>query len=139
MEAAGLRYVGAGVSGGEEGARHGPSIMPGGTADAWPHIATMLQGIAATAGPDDDEPCCDWIGPGGSGHFVKMVHNGIEYGDMQVLAEAYAVLSAQGIAPARHGRRSSAGGTRAGCSPISSRSPPTSSRRPRTTALPSST
>ncbi len=99
LEAAGLRYVGAGVSGGEEGARHGPSIMPGGAADAWPHIATMLQRIAATAGPDDDEPCCDWIGPGGSGHYVKMIHNGIEYGDMQVLAEAYAVLSSQGIAP----------------------------------------
>ncbi len=97
---AGVHYVGAGVSGGEDGARHGPSIMPGGSADAWPHIAEMLQTIAAKAGPGLDEPCCDWIGPEGSGHFVKMIHNGIEYGDMQVLAEAYATMRAMGLAPA---------------------------------------
>ncbi len=100
VEASGIRYVGSGVSGGEEGARHGPSIMPGGSPDAWPHIREMLQAIAAKAGPGDDEPCCDWIGPGGSGHYVKMIHNGIEYGDMQVLAEAYVTMRAMGMAPA---------------------------------------
>ncbi len=100
LEHHGVRYVGSGVSGGEEGARHGPSIMPGGSADAWPHIQEMLQAIAAKAGPVGDEPCCDWIGPGGSGHYVKMIHNGIEYGDMQVLAEAYVTMRAMGMAPA---------------------------------------
>jgi 6-phosphogluconate dehydrogenase len=93
--AAGIHLVGAGISGGEEGARHGPSIMPGGSAAAWPAIREMLQAIAARA-PDGD-PCCDWIGPGGSGHFVKMVHNGIEYGDMQVIAEAYDLMRASGM------------------------------------------
>jgi 6-phosphogluconate dehydrogenase len=85
----GILFVGAGVSGGEEGARHGPSIMPGGNPDAWPIIAPMLTSIAAKVG---DEPMAAWIGPGGAGHFVKMVHNGIEYGDMQVIAEAYDVM-----------------------------------------------
>jgi 6-phosphogluconate dehydrogenase len=93
--AAGIHLVGAGISGGEEGARHGPSIMPGGSAAAWPAIREMLQAIAAKA--PDGNPCCDWIGPGGSGHFVKMVHNGIEYGDMQVIAEAYDLMRASGM------------------------------------------
>ncbi len=91
LEEAGLRFVGAGVSGGEEGARTGPSIMPGGTESAWPVVRHLLQSIAAEA---DGEPCCDWVGGDGSGHYVKMVHNGIEYGDMQVIAEAYHVMSA---------------------------------------------
>ena len=86
----GLHFVGAGVSGGEEGARHGPSIMPGGSAGAWPIVREILQAIAARAA--DGRPCCDWIGPGGSGHFVKMIHNGIEYGDMQLLAEVYDLM-----------------------------------------------
>ena len=86
----GIRYLGIGVSGGEEGARHGPSIMPGGDPDAWPVVEGMLKGIAAVA--PDGSPCCEWIGPGGAGHFVKMVHNGIEYGDMQVIAEAYDLM-----------------------------------------------
>ncbi|MEP0200713.1 MAG: decarboxylating NADP(+)-dependent phosphogluconate dehydrogenase [Halioglobus sp.] len=90
-----ILYVGAGVSGGEEGARHGPSIMPGGNADAWPLVRPILQAIAARAG--DDEPCCNWVGGGGSGHYVKMVHNGIEYGDMQLIAEAYHLLRSAGI------------------------------------------
>jgi 6-phosphogluconate dehydrogenase len=86
----GIRFVGMGVSGGEEGARHGPSLMPGGDETAWPHIEEMLKGIAAVA--PDGKPCCDWLGPDGAGHFVKMVHNGIEYGDMQVIAEAYDLM-----------------------------------------------
>ena len=86
----GIRFIGAGVSGGEEGARHGPSIMPGGDPTAWPVVEKMLKGIAAKA--DDGAPCCEWIGEGGAGHFVKMVHNGIEYGDMQVIAEAYDLM-----------------------------------------------
>lgn len=84
-----LLYVGAGISGGEEGARHGPSIMPGGDERSWPLIKPMLCAIAAKV---DGEPCCDWIGSGGSGHYVKMVHNGIEYGDMQIICEAYDIL-----------------------------------------------
>jgi 6-phosphogluconate dehydrogenase len=95
----GIRFVGAGVSGGEEGARNGPSIMPGGDHVAWERIGSILTDVAAIAG-DPPQPCCDWIGPGGSGHFVKMVHNGIEYGDMQVLAEAYALLSGSGMTAA---------------------------------------
>ncbi|MFP5332123.1 MAG: decarboxylating NADP(+)-dependent phosphogluconate dehydrogenase [Acidimicrobiia bacterium] len=98
LQGAKLRYVGAGVSGGEEGARHGPSIMPGGDVEAWPEIREMLQAIAAKA--DDGTPCCDWLGPGGAGHYVKMVHNGIEYGDMQVIAEAYALMKASGMSHA---------------------------------------
>ena len=94
-ESAGLAYIGTGVSGGEEGARHGPSIMPGGTAGAWPHIRDLFQAIAASTA--DGTPCCDWVGPGGAGHYVKMVHNGIEYADMQVISEAYALLRATGL------------------------------------------
>jgi 6-phosphogluconate dehydrogenase len=90
IESRGLLYLGMGVSGGEEGARHGPSIMPGGSRAAWEHVEPMLKSIAAKA--PDGKPCCEWMGPGGAGHFVKMVHNGIEYGDMQVIAEAYDLL-----------------------------------------------
>jgi len=85
----GLLYVGSGISGGEEGARHGPSIMPGGDERAWPLVRPIFQAIAARA---DGEPCCDWVGPEGSGHYVKMVHNGIEYGDMQLIAESWQLL-----------------------------------------------
>jgi 6-phosphogluconate dehydrogenase len=91
-EAKGLLYVGTGVSGGEEGARHGPSIMPGGTPAAWPHVKEIFQAIAAKG--TDGQPCCDWIGEGGAGHYVKMVHNGIEYGDMQLIGEAYQLMKA---------------------------------------------
>jgi 6-phosphogluconate dehydrogenase len=86
----GLLYVGAGVSGGEEGALRGPSIMPGGDVQAWPRVKPILQAIAART--EDGQPCCDWIGPGASGHFVKMVHNGIEYADMQLICEAYYLM-----------------------------------------------
>lgn len=79
-----IRFVGAGVSGGEEGARKGPSLMPGGNEEAWPFIKDIFQSIAAKS---DGEPCCDWVGDEGAGHFVKMVHNGIEYGDMQLICE----------------------------------------------------
>lgn len=89
LEAKGLLYVGSGVSGGEEGARYGPSMMPGGNPKAWPHIKPIFQAICAKSG---DDPCCDWVGEGGSGHYVKMVHNGIEYGDMQLICEAYHLL-----------------------------------------------
>lgn len=89
LEAAGLAFVGAGISGGEAGARTGPSIMPAGTASAWPHVRPILQDIAAKV---DGVPCCQWIGPDGSGHYVKTIHNAIEYGDMQVLAEAYDIM-----------------------------------------------
>ncbi len=89
LEDAGLQFIGTGISGGEEGARHGPSIMPGGSAAAWPAVKPILQAIAAEA---EGEPCCDWVGPDGAGHYVKMVHNGIEYGDMQVIGEAYDLL-----------------------------------------------
>ncbi len=90
LRAAGLRFIGAGVSGGEEGARHGPSIMPGGDPEAWPHVQRIFQDIAAKV---DGIPCCDWVGSDGAGHYVKMVHNGIEYGDMQLISEVYAVMS----------------------------------------------
>jgi len=90
LESQGLLYTGTGVSGGEEGALKGPSIMPGGSAQAWPLVAPILQKIAAKN--EDGSPCCEWIGRGGAGHFVKMVHNGIEYGDMQLIAESYALL-----------------------------------------------
>lgn len=89
LKAKGILYIGAGVSGGEEGARHGPSIMPGGNPDAWEHVKPILQGISAKV---DGEPCCDWVGEEGAGHFVKMVHNGIEYGDMELIAEAFHLL-----------------------------------------------
>ncbi len=96
LEQQGLLFVGTGVSGGEEGARHGPSIMPGGSTEAWPHLKAILQDISAKVA--DGTPCCDWVGPGGAGHYVKMVHNGIEYGDMQVIAEAYSLMKAMGMA-----------------------------------------
>ena len=86
LEATGLGFVGMGVSGGEEGARYGPSLMPGGTSKSYEHLKEILEAIAAQV---DDGPCVTYIGPGGAGHYVKMVHNGIEYGDMQLIAEAY--------------------------------------------------
>ncbi len=89
-ESKGFFFVGSGVSGGEEGALNGASIMPGGSAAAWPHVKPILQSIAAKA--SDGTPCCEWVGPAGSGHFVKMIHNGIEYGDMQLIGEAYWVM-----------------------------------------------
>jgi len=82
----GIQYIGTGISGGEEGARNGPSIMPGGNPDAWPHVKDIFQSIAAKV---DGEACCDWVGEEGAGQYVKMVHNGIEYGDMQLICEAY--------------------------------------------------
>ena len=92
VEASGLLYIGTGVSGGEEGALKGPSLMPGGSKAAWPLIQPIFQAIAAKVGPKGDIPCCDWVGPGGAGNYVKMVHNGIEYGDMQLICEAYWLL-----------------------------------------------
>jgi len=86
----GIRFIGTGVSGGEEGARHGPSIMPGGHPDAWPMVKEIFQSIAAKT--SDGIPCCDWVGSDGAGHYVKMVHNGIEYGDMQLISEAYHLM-----------------------------------------------
>ncbi len=86
----GILFIGTGVSGGEEGARFGPSIMPGGNAAAWPHVKDIFQAIAAKV--EDGTPCCDWVGEDGAGHYVKMVHNGIEYGDMQLIGEAYQLL-----------------------------------------------
>src|SRR5437588_8698357 len=91
LKARGLLYVGTGVSGGEEGALRGPSIMPGGDPAAWPHVKPIFQAIAAKA--PDGTPCCDWVGAEGAGHYVKMVHNGIEYGDIQLICEAYDLLS----------------------------------------------
>lgn len=85
----GLLYIGSGVSGGEEGARHGPAIMPGGNQAAWPAVKPIFQAISAKV---NDEPCCEWVGDNGAGHYVKMVHNGIEYGDMQLICEAYQLL-----------------------------------------------
>jgi 6-phosphogluconate dehydrogenase len=90
LESKGLLYIGTGVSGGEEGARRGPSIMPGGSAAAWPHVKEIFQAIAAKT--PEGEPCCDWVGEDGAGHYVKMVHNGIEYGDMQLIGEAYHLM-----------------------------------------------
>ncbi len=90
VESKGLLYIGTGVSGGEEGALKGPSIMPGGSPAAWPHVKPIFQAIAAKV--DDGTPCCDWVGENGAGHFVKMVHNGIEYGDMQLICEAYQIM-----------------------------------------------
>jgi 6-phosphogluconate dehydrogenase len=89
LKSKGILFIGAGVSGGEEGARHGPSIMPGGNPDAWEPVKPIFQAIAAKV---NGEPCCDWVGDEGAGHFVKMVHNGIEYGDMQLISEAYHLL-----------------------------------------------
>ena len=99
LESKGLLYVGTGVSGGEEGARHGPSIMPGGSPAAWPHVKDIFQAIAAKV--DGGVPCCDWVGENGAGHYVKMVHNGIEYGDMQLICEAYNLMkTGLGMSPA---------------------------------------
>lgn len=95
LEAHEILFVGSGVSGGEEGALKGPSIMPGGAAAAWQHLKPIFQGIAARA--KDNSPCCEWLGEAGAGHFVKMVHNGIEYGDMQMIAEAYSLLRLAGL------------------------------------------
>ena len=98
LEAKGLLYIGTGVSGGEEGARRGPSIMPGGSPAAWPHVKDIFQAIAAKV--EDGTPCCDWVGEGGAGHYVKMIHNGIEYGDMQLIGEAYQLLKDRlGLSP----------------------------------------
>jgi len=92
VESKGLLYIGTGVSGGEEGALKGPSIMPGGSEKAWPLVKPIFQAISAKVGPNGDIPCCEWVGPRGAGHYVKMVHNGIEYGDMQLICEAYWML-----------------------------------------------
>jgi 6-phosphogluconate dehydrogenase len=89
VESKGLLYIGTGVSGGEEGALLGPSIMPGGSGKAWEHVRPVFQTISAKV--EDGSPCCDWVGENGAGHFVKMVHNGIEYGDMQLICEAYQI------------------------------------------------
>ncbi|MCJ7736961.1 MAG: decarboxylating NADP(+)-dependent phosphogluconate dehydrogenase [Anaerolineae bacterium] len=90
VESKGMLYIGTGVSGGEEGARHGPSIMPGGSPEAWPHVRPILQAVSAKV--EDGTPCCDGVGENGAGHFVKMVHNGIEYGDMQLICESYHLM-----------------------------------------------
>ncbi|HNW51867.1 MAG TPA: decarboxylating NADP(+)-dependent phosphogluconate dehydrogenase, partial [Prolixibacteraceae bacterium] len=90
VESKGLLYIGTGVSGGEEGALLGPSMMPGGSPAAWPAVKDIFQAVAAKV--EDGSPCCDWVGEGGAGHFVKMVHNGIEYGDMQIICEAYQLM-----------------------------------------------
>ena len=95
VESRGFLYVGTGVSGGEEGARFGPSMMPGGSEAAWPYVKEIFQATSAKA--DTGEPCCDWVGRDGAGHFVKMVHNGIEYGDMQLICEAYAMMNGIGM------------------------------------------
>ena len=95
LDGTGILYVGSGVSGGEEGALRGPALMPGGSPEAWPLVRPFLQAIAAKA--DDGQPCCEWMGPGGAGHFVKMVHNGIEYADMQMICEAYALMKDLGM------------------------------------------
>lgn len=98
VESRGLHYIGTGVSGGEEGALKGPSMMPGGSAAAWPYVKNIFQAICAKVqdtAPDGtvhETPCCEWVGAGGAGHFVKMVHNGIEYGDMQIICEAYQIM-----------------------------------------------
>ena len=91
LESRGLLFIGTGVSGGEEGALWGPSVMPGGSPEAWPHVKAIFQGIAAKV--EDGSPCCEWVGRDGAGHFVKMVHNGIEYGDMQMICEAYSLMN----------------------------------------------
>ncbi|MBR5702643.1 MAG: decarboxylating NADP(+)-dependent phosphogluconate dehydrogenase [Bacteroidales bacterium] len=90
VESKGLLYIGTGVSGGEEGALKGPSMMPGGSPAAWPHVKPIFQGICAHV--EGGSPCCDWVGEGGAGHFVKMVHNGIEYGDIQLICECYHIM-----------------------------------------------
>ena len=120
VESKGLLYIGTGVSGGEEGARHGPSIMPGGSPAAWPAVKPILQAVAAKVpeGDPNGVPCCDWVGENGAGHFVKMVHNGIEYGDMQIIAEAYHLMKeGLGMTQRRDASRSSRAGTRASWNP----------------------
>jgi len=98
LKTKGIRFVGTGVSGGEEGARYGPSLMPGGNEEAWPFIKDIFQSVAAKS---DGEPCCEWVGDEGAGHYVKMVHNGIEYGDMQLICEAYDIMKRGiGLTPA---------------------------------------
>ncbi len=94
VESKGLLFIGTGVSGGEEGARYGPSIMPGGSPAAWPHVKSIFQAVAAKVERPDggEDPCCDWVGENGAGHYVKMVHNGIEYGDMQLICETYHLM-----------------------------------------------
>ena len=92
LEPKGILFMGTGISGGEEGARYGPSIMPGGSEEAWPQVRKIFQEISAKVGSNNDIPCCEWVGTGGAGHYVKMVHNGIEYGDMQLICEAYSLL-----------------------------------------------
>jgi 6-phosphogluconate dehydrogenase len=92
LDAKGFRFMGVGVSGGEEGALKGPSIMPGGSTSGWPEVKPIFQAIAAKVGPNNDIPCCEWVGADGAGHYVKMVHNGIEYGDMQLICEAYYMM-----------------------------------------------
>lgn len=94
LQKKGLRFIGSGVSGGEDGARYGPSLMPGGHKEAWPYIKPIFQSISAKA---NEQPCCDWVGNDGAGHFVKMVHNGIEYGDMQLICEIYHLMTAFGM------------------------------------------
>ena len=104
VESKGLLYIGTGVSGGEEGARHGPSIMPGGSPAAWQHVKSIFQAIAAKVKRPDggEDACCDWVGENGAGHYVKMVHNGIEYGDMQLICEAYHLMKeGLGLSPAQ--------------------------------------
>jgi 6-phosphogluconate dehydrogenase len=99
VESKGFLYIGTGVSGGEEGALNGPSLMPGGSPDAWRYVRPIFQKIAAKV--DDGSPCCEWVGENGAGHFVKMVHNGIEYGDMQMISEAYWIMkNVLGMTPA---------------------------------------
>ena len=92
LQRKGILYIGTGISGGEQGARQGPSIMPGGAHEAWMHVRPIFQSIAAKVGPNNDIPCCNWVGAGGAGHYVKMVHNGIEYGDMQLICEVYSLM-----------------------------------------------
>jgi len=96
LEEKGFLFIGTGVSGGEEGALLGPSMMPGGSEKAWPLVKPIFQAISAKVGPKEDIPCCEWVGPRGAGHYVKMVHNGIEYGDMQLICDAYFLLK-QGL------------------------------------------
>ena len=125
-----MLYVGSGVSGGEEGALTGPSLMPGGSAAAWPHIKPIFQAICART--PDGEPCCDWMGEDGAGHFVKMIHNGIEYGDMQLIAETYDVMKrVLGHEQRADARCVRANGTPASSTAISSRSRATSLRTSR--------
>src|SRR5579883_698763 len=111
LESKGMLYVGTGVSGGEEGARFGPSMMPGGSAAAWPLVKEIFQAICAKT--PEGEPCCDWMGEDGAGHYVKMVHNGIEYGDMQLICEAYQVMKAAWVSPTKRCTTCSPNGTRA--------------------------